>query len=186
MNQVEIREQLEQLHPLSYGWAMACCARNPQEALDVLQTAYLKVLDGRARFDGRSEFKTWLFAVIRRTADEERRRILFRRFRLAVFQREPGPSSPVPPPDRICHRTDLHAFFEKIFSRLPNRQRQVLHLVFYDNLTIEQAARAMGVSVGSARTHYERGKQRLRQFLREGESPHEPRQRRATTPALVP
>ena len=43
-------------------------------AEDVLQTSYLKILDGRARFGGRSSFKTFLFGVIRHTAAEDRRR----------------------------------------------------------------------------------------------------------------
>jgi len=43
-------------------------ARDADRAADVLQIAYLKVLNGKAAFDARSSFKTWLFAVIRRTA----------------------------------------------------------------------------------------------------------------------
>ena len=58
---------------------MACCGRNRERAEDVLQTSYLKILDGRARFRERSSFKTFLFGVIRRTAAEERRRTAINR-----------------------------------------------------------------------------------------------------------
>jgi len=50
-------------------------------------------------------------------------------------------------------------------QKLSARQRDVLHLVFYQDLTIADAAAVLGVSIGSARIHYERGKARLRQLL---------------------
>src|SRR6476659_6962031 len=59
---------LESLHPSSFAWALGCCGRNREDAEEVLQDVYLKILEGKARFEGRSTLKTWLFAVIRKTA----------------------------------------------------------------------------------------------------------------------
>ena len=42
--------------------------------------------------------------------------------------------------------------------RLSERQREVLHLVFYEGLSIAEASVVMKVSLGTARVHYERGK----------------------------
>ena len=83
------RDELERLHGASFGWAMSCCGHRREEAEDVLQTSYLKVLDGSARFAGGASFKTFLFAVIRRTAAERRRREVVRGGLVARWLRAP-------------------------------------------------------------------------------------------------
>jgi RNA polymerase sigma factor (sigma-70 family) len=50
-------------------------------------------------------------------------------------------------------------------GRLAVRQREVLDLVFFHGLTIEEAAQVMGVALGTARVHYQRGKRRLLALL---------------------
>src|SRR4051812_19367693 len=62
-NEVALRLQLDAHHRDAYAWAVNCCRRNRTDAEDVLQATYLKVLEGRARFDDRSTFRTWLFGV---------------------------------------------------------------------------------------------------------------------------
>lgn len=162
MDEFDLRMQLELHHSAAFGWTLSCCSHCREEAEDVLQTAYLKILDGRARYDGRASFKTWLFSVIRMTALDERRRHWLRRLRLEVFtrkQEEPEATGALEEEDGRLGR------FKEALERLSRRQREVLHLAFYQELTLKEAAEVMGVGLGSARTHYERGKARLREIL---------------------
>jgi len=182
----ELKAVLEQHHSSSFGWAMACCRRDPAEAEDVLQIVYLKVLEGKARFNGTASFKTWLFAVIRKTASDQRRKNLLRALTM-LRAAERGTSAARPEyPDESAYRAEIQSMFRRALVRLPRRQREVLELVFYHELNIEEAAAVMGVSLGSARTHYERGKKRLRQLLEESESLYESEWRRKENPATVP
>src|ERR1700730_4924406 len=73
MSERSQERQIEEFHPSSFGWALQCCRWDRQEAEDVLQATYVKVLAGQARFAGRSSLRTWLFAVILRPAADRRR-----------------------------------------------------------------------------------------------------------------
>ncbi len=171
MERAQLDSELEDLHAASFGWALACCGRDREEAEEVLQSAYLKVFAGKARFDGRSTFRTWLFGVIRLTAAEERRRNIVRRFRAAVraaAYAAIAPSDPGPDPNTALENAQRQERLLSALGELASRQREVLQLVFYHDMTIEDAAAVMSVSLGTARTHYERGKARLLEKLTAG------------------
>src|SRR5258708_12454947 len=95
MEIVDFKAELERLHGCSFGWALSCCRRDATEAEEVLQTVYLKIFEGKARYRGESSLKTWLFAVIRKTAATEYRRRLLRSSRLPP---DPSDANDLPPP----------------------------------------------------------------------------------------
>jgi RNA polymerase sigma-70 factor (ECF subfamily) len=171
MSPDDLAAQLEQLHRAAFGWALSCCGWDPGAAEDVLQASYLKILDGHARFDGRSSFRTWAFGVIRRTALEARRRAALGRWLpLASLVFGPEHADGRPDPETVLVRADEAARLVHALAQLPARQGAVLHLVFYEDLTIAEAAAVLGVALGTARTHYERGKAALRRLLGEREA----------------
>jgi RNA polymerase sigma factor (sigma-70 family) len=160
-----LESELESLHAESWGWALSCCARDRDLAEDVLQTAYLRIVSGRARFSGRSSFKTWVFGVIRMIARSERRRAWLwssRHRRSDAALDVPDSASRA---DADVEDAERAEGLTRALARLSDRQREVLQLAFYHDLTIEDAARVMRVSVGSARTHYDRGKKALARLL---------------------
>src|SRR5205807_4738589 len=59
MSPEALEQELDQLHPAAFGWALACCSGDRAAAEDALQASYLKVLDGRAS-DGRPDAVTEL------------------------------------------------------------------------------------------------------------------------------
>ncbi|MDH3785002.1 MAG: RNA polymerase sigma factor [Acidobacteriota bacterium] len=160
-----LERELESFHDASFGWALACCGRDRDAAQDVLQTAYLRVIEGRARFLGDATLRTWFFGVVRKVAAERRRRHAVRG---AALLRWFG-GTPQPPvaatPETSTTDAQRNALLHDGLARLSSRQRELLHLVFYQELTVEEAANVLGITVGSARTHYARGKTRLKTWL---------------------
>jgi len=167
MDMLQMQARLESGHGESYGWALCCCSRDPSQAEEVLQRVYLGVLEGKARYDGRATFKTWLFAVIRRTAADERRRDWLRRLRLRRYTHRARIADAEGPPEPALDRDERRALCLRALGTLSSRQRQVLHLVFYHDFSLSEAAEAMGLSIGSARTHYDRAKKALRRRLKD-------------------
>ena len=161
-----VLQSLAPLHDDSYGWALACCDWQRDLAEDILQEAYLRVSDGRARFAQQSTLRTWFFGVIRRVAQEQRRQqqrssLLGLRLLNETEVAADGQGSQ----DSIYEDGSVRQL-QAALGQLPMRQREVLHLVFYSDLTLEEVAQTLQVSIGSARTHYHRGKQRMAKLLR--------------------
>jgi RNA polymerase sigma-70 factor (ECF subfamily) len=163
-----LRHELERLHEPSYAWALQCCRRWAGDAEELLQDVYIQVLDGRAKYDGRSSFKTWLFGVIRFTARAHGRRRWLRTMLLERRYRSELHDEPAPDPEQLLRNSERNDKLRTAMAQLSRRQQAVLHLVFYQDLTIEESAGTLGIGLGSARTHFERGKRRLRALLQEG------------------
>ena len=166
----ELKDELEKLHSASFGWALNCCRRDRAEAEEVLQTVYLKIFEGKARYRGEASLKTWLFAVIRKTAiGEYRKRVLRNLVFLGSSEQPRERPALTDAPSAVFEKSETQKVFRVALAKLPPRQREALHLVFYQDLSLREAADVMGISIGSARQHYERGKKHLREWLSETE-----------------
>ena len=169
-NPLVSRRALAQLHEGAFGWALSLSGHDVADAEDVMQQAYLLLLEGRARFDGRASLKTWLYAVIRNVARRERRRGWLSVAVLSRLATDLDPEEAATSVSQVLTGSEPNRAAEaqrmRIAMRsLSLRQREVLELVFDAEFTLEEAAHVIGVSTGSARTHYHRAKQKLRQEM---------------------
>ena len=126
-----------------------------------MQQAYVELLSGKARFEKRSSLKTFVFSVVQNLARSRYRRIAsrLRLVKAAGAELADDSAHPVEPDENS-------ALWEAVQS-LPQRQRDIIELVFCRDMTIEAASSVMRVSTGTGRVHYERAKKALRNMLSE-------------------
>ena len=80
-NPLVSRSALEAIHDQVFGWALSRSDYDRTVAEDLVQQAYVELLNGRARFDGRSTLKTFVFGIVQNLSRSRYRRIASR-FRL--------------------------------------------------------------------------------------------------------
>ncbi len=146
MDETELRARLAEHHADAFGWALSCCRGNVHEAADLLQTAYLEVLRGRARFEGRSSFKTWLFAVIRRISAGERRRSWWRRHLFARHVAGTEADREIPGENSEPFRPEQTAALAAALAGLSARQREMLDR--YNTRAVARGGQAVIVHAG--------------------------------------
>ncbi len=152
------KDSVHDLHQQSYLWSLNCCYFDEEMAKDVLQTVYLKIYEGRALYNRKATLKSWLFSVIKYTSVDlmrkhKRRADKLRETHKQIVETEEG------------IREDNQGLFMKLLRSLSSQQCQVLTLAFYHDLTLEEIAGLLKLSIGSVRTHYGRGKENLKRLL---------------------
>lgn len=160
------RSALEAIHDQVFGWALSRCDYERAVAEDLVQQAYVELLTGKAKFEARSSLKTFVFSVVQNLAKGRYRRKASRmRLVQKVEQDTREISVEMPAAD--------NKFLWQAVQALPQRQRDIIELVFCRDMTIEDASRVMGVSTGTGRVHYDRAKKSLRVKLDDGRRPND-------------
>jgi RNA polymerase sigma factor CnrH len=146
--------------------------RDPDEALDVVQETFVKAFQNAARWDARSEVAPWLTRIGINQAIDRYRRV--RRRRLSEQPLADGPadhdarwSDRAPSPERQALGHELGARIAGALRGLPERQRQIVVLRHYDDMTLDEIAVTLGLSLGTVKSSLHRAIHRLRDRLRE-------------------
>jgi RNA polymerase sigma-70 factor (ECF subfamily) len=166
-----ISRLVEQWSPIMFRLARSFVA-SPQSAEDVVQEAWLGMLSGLARFEGRSSLRTWTFTILvnrARTRGAREARTLPRspledaaeeptRTWFSLAQRDNTPESTV-----LSREILLQV--DRAISVLPPRQRQVVTMREINGMSAEEVCAALGISAANQRVLLHRARAALRTAL---------------------
>ncbi|MEU4774896.1 sigma-70 family RNA polymerase sigma factor [Micromonospora sp. NPDC023644] len=141
-----------------YGRAVlhlaASTLANRSDAEDVTQTTFVAAWLGRDTFDpAKGSLVGWLLGIGRRKVID-RLRASARETRVVETVRQlPEAARTAPGPDTVVDRLVV----ADELARLPDDQRRMLELAFFDDLTHQQIATVTGVPLGTVKSHIRRG-----------------------------
>ena len=134
--------------------------RNRSEAEDVLQDTFAQIWSRAGQYDPqRGEATAWMVRIaLSRAVDHIRRRP--RSVDPAAL--DPGAISA---DAESVDRAEMAGHAGRALSRLPEIQRELIRLSFFEGWTHEQIARERTLPLGTVKTHIRRGMQQLRDLL---------------------
>ena len=134
-------------------------AGNDQDAQELLQDVWIRVLRGMARLRDASKLRAWLFGIARRVAMDA--------LRAQYAAPRIEDVSGVDPPAIDDHATlhdDLNAVEQELL-RLPVIEREILTLFYLQELSLGEVAEVLAIPVGTVKSRLFRARQLLRREL---------------------
>ena len=137
----------------------------PEDAMDLLQDAFLRAYRKLDTFHGESSFYTWVYRIAVNLALSERRR---RRVEARLSHAdvgEPADASGSTDPSSPMERAERDAQIQAALDALAPDHRAVVVMKEFDGLRYEEIAEALGVPVGTVRSRLHRARSELRERL---------------------
>ncbi len=134
--------------------------RDPHLAEDALQETFAAAFAALGRFRGESRFKTWLYTIQYRMVG----RLLATRGREISIDTLPD-EPPANHPGREFERADQRMWVEKVLAGLPERDRMVLLLAYFDDLSMAEVAQVLEVTENHAKVLLFRARDRFRRHM---------------------
>lgn len=133
---------------------------NEEEASDIVQEAFLRLLDASGRYRPTAKFRTFFYRIISRLC-------LDRAKRKQPLLLETVPDVPDPSPDatNTMMRQEAAMAVRAALDVLPPNQRLAIVLRYYENLNYQDIASAMETTTKAVERLLARGRERLRDML---------------------
>jgi RNA polymerase sigma-70 factor (ECF subfamily) len=147
-----------------------------EESEDAAQEVFLRIHGARDRYDSSRPFRPWLFSIASRLISnrlrQRKRHPLVSLFHSA--DKESDESIPLDVPDRgdpgpeqIIEKTHLAAHIQSVLSRLPGNQHTAVVLARFEEMSNEEIAQTMEISLSSVKSLLFRARQTLKNELKQ-------------------
>ncbi|MGN7386315.1 RNA polymerase sigma factor [Sporosarcina sp. SAFN-015] len=145
--------------------------KNPQDAQDFVQDAFIKVYRNLDKYDASGSFSGWIYRVaINHCMDE------FRKKRYSMTQIVIDEERVVEPnhPELVFLKKEKSRQLERLIATLPEDERLIILLRYVNEISYEEIGEVMEVPTSTVRNKLHRAKKKMRETVkREGGYFHE-------------
>jgi RNA polymerase sigma-70 factor (ECF subfamily) len=162
-------EELIERHQALVAGTVARMLSSNSDVEDIAQQVFIRVWKSARRYVPRAKFTTWLLKITRNLVFNELRRT--KRHAHVPLQSEPGAEDPPVKdetnlaPDASLLESELQRTIEEAILQLPETQRMALVLRRYEQLSYEQIAEVIDLSVPAVKSVLFRARSELRSRL---------------------
>lgn len=161
-------ELMAQHESRMYAVTLRMCA-NREDAQDCLQDAMLRIYRAIGSFKGQSAFSTWIYRITMNTCLDELRRRKSRNASSLDNLLESGwsPTDESDVPERHAIVSEQRRTIDMAIAQLPEDMRAAVILRDIQGHSYDEIAAMLDANIGTVKSRISRGRERLRQILRE-------------------
>ena len=160
---VLVRQYSEPLY-----WKVRRIVLNHEDANDVLQNAFLKIWNNLDTFQGKSALSTWLYRIAINEALDFVRRQKNVNSATVSTEDEPGVAARLMGDDYF-DGDEAQARLQEAVARLPEVQRTVFTLKYFDELKYSEISKILDTSEGALKASYHLAAKKITEYLHLGE-----------------
>lgn len=160
---VLVRQYSEPLY-----WKVRRIVLNHEDANDVLQNAFLKIWNNLDTFQGKSSLSTWLYRIAINEALDFVRRQKNVNSATVSTEDEPGVAARLMGDDYF-DGDEAQAQLQEAVARLPEVQRTVFTLKYFDELKYSEISKILDTSEGALKASYHLAVKKITEYLYLGE-----------------
>ncbi|MER7114845.1 RNA polymerase sigma factor SigM [Saccharomonospora azurea] len=143
-------------------WAVALrTVRDPEEAADALQDAFISAFRAASNFRAESQVTTWLHRIVVNACLDRVRR---RQARPTVPLPDTSHQEPAVPRDSVSER-ETRLVIKDALDQLPEEQRVPIVLVDVEGYSVAETAQMLGIAQGTVKSRCARGRAKLAKLL---------------------